>query len=492
MKYVTLSRYLLPALLFFYSYTRAQITFNKTINFWNGAEPATSVLELSDGYFLLGQGWGYEVGNYFDSKIKYAKIDFEGNVIYKRFIGEEGKRFYPGWKCIQTEDSSVVFSGSCFTIDESNSNVELFKIDPGSGDSILHKIYDSDNYQFGESLDEYSDGTLLINMYDEDYPTTLMRTTADGEIIWQHSYGVSNEGTGSRIKLINDTVTILTYFGSCVPLGFKWRQIDIDGVVHHEEFLEDECAYYGVRSAIDGFLGGAVDHPDNPYGSYIFKMNEEGDFLWKYYTSWDLDTLYDFGLQLFAFEELPNGDIVISGYYAANPLGAYRGFVSKINAEGDPYWERIYTSNGDPYDDNLINDVALTSDNGIILAGAANSYDASEAQNFWVLKLDSMGCLTPGCDTLDDAVFELPFNEEIVVFPNPANTYFVLQSGENFTENADVTIYSTNGEFMQKEEIQKGSNSLYVHSANLPVGMYIIKISDRQNRTVIKKLFISR
>jgi hypothetical protein len=486
-------RYLLPALLFCFSQIHAQITFNKTYDYFSGDEVGSQVLVVEDGYILTGNGWGDDIGNYFDQKYRYFKIDSEGHYMWKKSLGDTAVSIYSGHSLIQTYDGNCLVASGLVTDSPFISNMFLLKFDPESGDTIYFKIYESDVWQFAQSVEEYSDGTLLLNMYETGHPTTFMKTNSEGEMIWKYNYGVSNEGTTSIFKIDNDTLILITSFGLCEPEGFKMRIVDSSGSILSEEFIEGECANYGWRSKVgNDIIGGSVNLPENLYATHIYKMNEEREILWRYYSSWDLDTMYDFGLQIFTTTELENGDIYVIGYYAANPIGSYRGFVAKINTDGEPYWERVYTSNGEPYDDNRINDLALTNDGGIILAGAAYSNDASEDQNFWVLKLDSMGCLTPGCDSLDDAVFELPFNDEIVLFPNPASNYCVLQSGENFTEDVQVEIINTTGTIVQEEKIKKGTNSLIIQTNNLSEGVYILKIIDHQNKSSIKKLVISR
>ena len=69
----------------------SQTTFNKTIDFANGDEVGWSLVEQDDGYILIGGGWGIEIGDYFDQKLKFAKTDLEGNILWTNFIGEIGR-----------------------------------------------------------------------------------------------------------------------------------------------------------------------------------------------------------------------------------------------------------------------------------------------------------------------------------------------------------------------------------------------------------------
>lgn len=486
-----MGRYLLPALLFLLALpTQAQVTFNKTIDFANGDDVASGVIELSDGYFVTGQGWGYEAGDYFDTKLKYTKIDLNGNVIYKRFIGDSAIWFYPGWGCIQTLDGNAVVAGGRVTLDDGDSDIQLIKFDPSTGDTIFHVIYENPGYSFAQSAQQFSDGSLLINAYDEDHPTTFLKTDINGNLTWQKSFGSVLESTSALFKLVDDSLTLVTSFGYCDPQGFTLRRIDSGGNVASEIFVENECPSTGWKSVLGGLLGLGADFPDNPFTTFVYRANYEGNILWKYSTSFDFDTLYDGQMDLGAIEELPNGDIIIGGYYASNPFGVYIAVVCKVNIEGEPYWERVYKSNDELYDDNIINALSLTSDGGFIMSGGAYSNDAEEDQNFWVLKLDSVGCLTPGCDSLDIPVMELPFNSEIAVYPNPANDFFVVQSGENFRDATEVQLLNTNGQLIQTANISKGANSVILHIEDVEAGFYIVKIIDQRNRVQVKKLMV--
>lgn len=485
-------RYILSACLFYYSHINAQITFNKTIDFANGDELGSSIVVVDGGYVITGNGWGYEAGNYFDEKLKYCKIDSSGNVIWKRFLGDSMISIYGGYECIQTFDGNLVLSAGIQYLDDFNADVFLLKFDPETGDTLFFRIYENESWQYANTVLEYTNGDLLMYSYDQNHYTCLKKTNFAGDSIWDVTIGAADEVAGEQISLFNDTLFLITFFDDCLPEGFTMREIDSSGSILTESFVSGDCITNGQKSLIGGIVGRGLNYPEVPFTSFIFRATADGDVLWEYNSEWDLDTLYDFGLQLGHFIELDNGNMFVTGYFAANPLGAYRGFVSKINADGEAYWERTYTSNGDNYDDNRLHDIALTPDGGIILAGAAYSNIYEEDQNFWVLKLDSMGCLTPGCDTLGDVVFELPFDEEIVLFPNPASDYFVIQSGENFTSDVTVEVMNLSGEFIQTHEIKKGSNSLIVNTGEIENGFYLVKIIDEFGRSETQKLIVSR
>lgn len=480
-------------IIFLYSAAQSQITFNKTYDYQNGDESGSQVLVVEDGYIVTGNGYGYDIGNYYDQKFRYFKIDTEGHYVWKRSFGDTSYSFYSGNSCIRTLDNNVLISSGVVSEFPYNANMYILKFDPDTGDTILYKSFPSDIWQYAYSVEEFSDGTLLFNMYDHDHPFTFMKTNADGETIWKKTYGAVNEGTSSYFKMLHDTVTLLSCYNNCEEYpGFTWRDIDSSGTIIFNHYFDGICTAYGVRSSYGGILGIAPDFPFYPYASYVYRADTTGDFLWEYRSDWDVDTMYDFGFQFGPLEELENGDIILTGFYATNPLGSYRGFVAKINSEGDPYWERSYASHTDPYDDYFLTDIAPTADGGVILAGSGSNNHPEELRNIWVLKLDSMGCLTPGCDTLGLPVMEFPLNDEIILYPNPANSFFVLQSGNVVAEQTIVTLYTLTGEIVKRQVWDRGTSSLYIRINDLIPGVYVVEISSDNRTVTVQKVIVNR
>lgn len=495
-----IGRHFVANLLIFYCLiVNGQVTFNKTYNFSNGDEGSLSVVVVEDGYILIGNGWGYEVGGYFDTKLKYCKIDFEGNTLWKKFIGADSESYYDYYfSTIRAMDNKLILSGYHIYYNEDeeeiNRHVFLLKFDPATGDTIFYKEYPND-HQTGLQVREFSNGDLLISVYDSDDPVAgyFIKTDADGNFIWEKGYGEDAQGNTTDFKINDDdTYYVLNRYNFCAPPGYFLKQYDSSGVEIWSSSFDEECAGHAILSIMGGFVGSGVNYPDAPFNAYTYRANAAGEILWKYATTWDYDTISDNELYTNDFEELPNGDLLIAGYYA-NYDGDYRGFVSKVNIEGEPYWERVYSSQLlYPELDNRLHDIAICNDGGIIISGAAYSNDLSEDQNFWALKLDSMGCLTPGCDTLDIAIMELPFDEDIVIYPNPAKDLFIIQSGSNFTNDVLVRVLNISGQLVDEQIIPKGANSLTMHTNNLEDGMYIIKITDIQSRSFVQKLIVSR
>ena len=489
-------RYFFANLMMFYCLiVNGQVTFNKTYDFSNGDEGSLSVVVVDEGYIIVGNGWGYETAEYFDSKLKYCKIDWAGNLIWQKHIGIDFESFYDYFlSTIKTLDGNIVVSGYHIYPAAANRHTFLLKFNPATGDTILYREYPND-HQTGLQVREFSNGDLLISVYDSDDPVAgyFIKTDAAGNFIWEKGYGTDGQGNTIDFKINeDDTYYVLNRYNFCSPPGYFLKQFNSSGVEIWSSTFYEECAGHAVLSIMGGFVGSGVNYPDLPFNAFTYRANEAGEILWKYATTWDYDTISDNELYTGDFEELSNGDLLITGYYAYYD-GGYRGFVSKVNIDGVPYWERAYTAQQlFPDMDNRLHDIAVCPDGGIIISGAAYSNDLSEDQNFWALKLDSMGCLTPGCDTLDVAMMELPFNDEIVMFPNPAKDFFIIQSGSHFANDALVQVLTMAGQLVEEHTIPKGANALTLHVNHYENGVYLIKVTDGQSRSFVQKLIVNK
>lgn len=257
-----IGRYFVANLLMFYCLiVNGQVTFNKTYNFSNGDEGSLSVVVVEDGYILVGNGWGYETSEYFDSKLKYCKIDMEGNLIWQKFIGEDSTYFYDwDFSSILTMDGNIAVSGYHVYYYLDNRHVFLLKFDPATGDTIFYKEYPND-HQTGLQVREFSNGDLLISVYDSDDPVAgyFIKTDADGNFIWEKGYGEDAQGNTTDFKINDDDtyyILILKYL--CDPPGYYIQQYDSSGMLLWNAEYNEECPTNALLSNIGGFVASGL------------------------------------------------------------------------------------------------------------------------------------------------------------------------------------------------------------------------------------------
>ena len=421
-----------------------QTTFNKTYDFSHGIDQVYAVTTINDGYILVGSGYGNEVGAFFDIKIKYAKIDYEGNLVWQKFIGAPDTNFFVYPKSsIATLDGNVIFCGSRQSL--TTSEIHLIKINSTTGDTIFMKRFDNDDEIYGLQVRELNDGSLIILGYDsnDSFAFFFIKTTPDGQFVWDKRYGTTTEGYPTEFNIVDDTIYTVNGNYLCAPEGYWIRRMDSNGNVISTNYFNGDCVGNGLKSETEGYYGAGAYYSVPPYQTFSYRTDADGNVLWHYETSIDMDTLeYE---QLFPdiVKELPNGDLIVAGYYSSNYLGSYIGLISKINIEGVAYWERFYTATPDPSDDNIIYDIDFCIDGGYILAGSAFGAEESEGQNFWALKLDSVGCLIPGCDTLDINITEYQYNVgNIEVYPNPVLESAIVRINLNSASSVNEVNYT--------------------------------------------------
>jgi hypothetical protein len=115
----------------------------------------------------------------------------------------------------------------------------------------------------------------------------------------------------------------------------------------------------------------------------------------------------------------------------------------------------------------------------------------STNQDFWLMKLDSMGCLIPGCDTLTDVGMEpiLSQGTEVTVFPNPAkSTARVILNHGVPNSTVGFALYDLTGKLVTVESYtlnSYGFGEWQVDLGGLQPGIYIYHIdtSDGKRRT---------
>jgi len=164
-----------------------------------------------------------------------------------------------------------------------------------------------------------------------------------------------------------------------------------------------------VESQSDGFIGGAVPSSNH---KPIIRFDEEGNVLW------DAGVCGD-GFAMWV-EELGDGSVVAAGW-GSDPEYTISGLlITKVTADGDPVWGKIYTQPG-VSDVHSITATCLTllPDNGFAVCGWINNYDAL------LLRTDAYG------DTLWTRVFDAGGGERArrVIYYNNGLTVFITGGG---------------------------------------------------------------
>ena len=129
---------------------------------------------------------------------------------------------------------------------------------------------------------------------------------------------------------------------------------------------------------------------------------------------------------------------------------------------------------------NYLYDINICQDNGYIAIGKARPDQGGSTNKMWIVKVDSMGCDTPGCFTTVISE-ELIVNSEgkIKVWPNPTTGLVTLSLSkcEPIAGQATyIRVYNSQGLKVEEIEVPKGKETIVVNVQGWTKGMYFVQL----------------
>jgi hypothetical protein len=83
--------------------------------------------------------------------------------------------------------------------------------------------------------------------------------------------------------------------------------------------------------------------------------------------------------------------------------------------------------------------------------------------------------------------------ERIKVYPNPAKHLLNLEWDSPIESPQTIQVLDLNGRLLQQKETSIGNSLLQLNTTNIPVGFYILRISDNAGNIITnKKILILR
>ena len=245
-------------------------------------------------------------------------------------------------------------------------------------------------------------------------------------------------------------------------------------------YVDDDMAL--VTMADDGnylittVYGEWVVSPTSRTGRiFLLKVDNQGNTIWQKKIG-----PKDRNVYLKNLRHTFDGNLIVSGWAYNDTITdwIYEGLLYKFSQGGDSIWMRDYYHYHNQYDINRFYDVSPTSDNGYIAIGKARPDQGGSTNKMWIMKVDSMGCDTPGCAT-GVQVFEFPVlsNEELKVWPNPAQDILNIEYRlTNHELGSEIIVYDLFGRKVKEIRVPKDKQTMAIDVSNWDKGMYFIKL----------------
>ena len=429
------------------------------------------------------------------------RTDQDGNVQWQRRYHRPIHREFLGWA-----DCCDTVTGGGFVIGGSSQNISnviearLLRFD-AQGDSLWSRSFGGiDEYWIGQQVKYLSDGGFVICGGTDatgDQDGFVIRTDSVGNELWRQTYGwpvpMNIDGLTAIAEATNGDLFMSGYRFLSATNDQHWVQRTTAGgsviwSVNWGGPFKEGATYLTLLN--DGFplvLGGTAYGADYlSMKPYMAKLDTtDGSILWeREYGPLIYSTLF------FAGKECPNTDLIACGVTYA--YSYEQGILLRAASNGDSLWMRTYS-----YHDSLIDqgegrfwDVLPTEDGGFIAAGFANApfngpYPPGYSQDRWVVKVDSMGCIVPGCDGV--GIVEQVTNLEgaLKVYPNPvaANGQLTVElslpSSMHLSAPLRLVLTSMQGQLVKELTLPtQHDQRVVLDLGGLAAGLYSVHVAD--------------
>jgi hypothetical protein len=474
--------------------SQGQVYFNNTYSYNGNYTIGMTIIDNGDGF--LGYGATDDIGIY--QMLFLYKISYTGEMQTLKTFYEPGTTFYPGnvgGAMIETWDNKLALA-----YHYSLSGISygaLMKVD-NNLDTIWKKsytpAYNTITLNCFEALDKGYLLTGWIFQEEKDFSDAiLLKTDSLGNYQWHQLYGGNWAEHGEN--------TIQTPDGGYLIGGYFWKpgyDHSQDAMVIKTDSLGNEqwTKYYGNPDVDDDMVLVAMADDGNylvatVYGEwihtpmirtgrlYLLKIDDEGNTIWDKKIGPKRRSI-----NIKNIRHTLDGNLVATGWSYTDTISEfiYEGWIYKFTQEGDSIWWRDYYHYHNQYDRNFFYDVSPTSDNGYIAIGKARPNQGGSTNKMWIVKVDSLGCDTPGCATGTFVEELFPYvrdwGEDLKVYPNPVNKKLKVKSLKlKVTGTKVINIYNSQGIKVDKIIVPDRKETITIDVQGRPGGMYFVQLN---------------
>ncbi len=370
----------------FTQYAHAQVRFARTYG-GGGGDYASSVQQTSDGGYIVAGDKESFVAGYYDFFL--IKTDASGNLQWAKTYG--GTNQDEAYSVQQTSDGGYIVAGWTTSFGASNGDIFLIKTD-ASGNIQWAKTYGGGGADWSHSVQQTSDGGYIVAGGTTSFGAGsrdifLMKTDANGNIIWAKTYGGTDWDFASSVQQTSDGGYIVAGLTNSFGAGswdFFLIKTDANGNLEWAKTYggTDFDEAFSVQQTSDG--GYILAGETRSFGAglsdiFLMKTDANGNIIWaKTYGGTSNDWAY-------SIQQTSDGGYIVAGLTWSFSAGGDILLI-KTDANGNLEWAKTY---GGVSDDGA-SSVQQTSDGGYIVAGVTLSFGAGD-DDIFLIKTDANG-----------------------------------------------------------------------------------------------------
>ena len=344
-----------------------------------------SVQETDDGDFIFAGG-SYSFGPG-QSDVWIIKTDDKGNIIWNNtYGGPRNESCY----CIQeTSDGCFVVTGKTKVVEPDDFNALLMKID-ADGNQLWEKTYGDDGFDASWWVEPtLDDGFILVGITESKGVGAgdiwVIKTDSNGEIIWDKTYGGSENEEAEEVLVLEDGNFIIV--GSTNSFNSVGKDliilcIDNEGSLQWQKvyggYNDDEA--WSIEQIDDNsyfILGRTYSFGSGGQDFWLLKIDDSGEILFN-------RTFGDKGLdQARRIQKTLDDKYLLSGCTESIDTGVIDYWLIVINEQGTVLWNTIIGSQ----DFDICYETKQSTDLGYILTGS--TYNLINHGNLLIMKLSS-------------------------------------------------------------------------------------------------------
>ena len=396
---------------------------NPVNSFLNG----TAVFETESGYLVFGRG-GDGTGNVQDQRT--FRFDTMGGLIEATIFENsrltDNGAFGPVARC---QNGGFVSGVSEFGNGGWLSELLMYRYDE-LGDTIWTRPLLTDTtLAIRKCIETASSDVVMVGLHEFPKGAFMFRVTSEGDSIAFVNFG--GHPAFFAMSVVEDAeqnLFIAGYTDTGIP-QYQFRGYILKCTPQGEVLWWDA---YPARSGFNGLMKssdggvlafGSLRNSEDNASVLLVKYSTIGAEEWVQDDIISADSYYRDCTFTNGFQQ-PDGSYILCGVIRNTDLGLFdKGMLYKFDELGNTIWSRFYAHYvGLPSNyPQVFRDAKQTSDGGFILTGVTEGIAPPNSQRLWLVKLDSMGCLVPGCNTVGVEEFESQLQSALRVSPNPAH-----------------------------------------------------------------------
>ncbi|RLF80600.1 hypothetical protein DRN32_02680 [Thermococci archaeon] len=295
-----------------------------------------------------------------------------------------------GFAVQQSTDGGYIIVGSTESFGSGSLDIWLIKTS-SNGKIKWERTFGGSNNDEGCHVQQTNDGGYIIVGHTSSYGSGgtdiwLIKTDSDGNEIWNRTLGGNQDDYGYVVQQTEDGGYII--IGCTRSYGAGWCDVwliktDSNG---KEEWnrtfgrLGNDCGRCVQQTSDGGYVlvGYTKLHDTEHNDIWLIKTDSNGNEEWN-------RTFY--GGQGFAVQQTSDGGYIIVGYTNLYGAGKLDIWVIKTDSNGNEEWNRTF---GGSYDE-WGYAIQETEDGGYVIAGFTRSYGSGQWGNIWLVKIDRNG-----------------------------------------------------------------------------------------------------